>query len=155
MAQAVRCPPVTMKILAQFQTIPCRIWGGQSSTGISFSPSTSVFPRWSVRFHKCSTLIHLSSMLHNLCNWQYQLITPLKTVWQWKFSSSWFPRLGTEKTSSPQYFWDTLNMKTISSHIITDSMHSPNTERSHTCLSIHHALFTQQLQAFSSHLYWK
>lgn len=100
-AQAVRCSCVTMEILAQFQTIPCWIWGGQS---------TSIFSCWSVRFHQCSVLIHLSPMLHNLCNWQYPPITPSKTVWQWQFSPSWFLRSRTENECHRYNISDTLRI---------------------------------------------
>jgi hypothetical protein len=44
MAQAVSRRPLTAEARVRSRVSPCVICGGQSGTGTSFSPSTSVFP---------------------------------------------------------------------------------------------------------------
>jgi hypothetical protein len=44
MAQTVSCWPPTAEARVRSRVSPCGICGGQSGTGTSFSPSSSVFP---------------------------------------------------------------------------------------------------------------
>jgi hypothetical protein len=55
MTQAVSRRPLTAEARFRYRVSPCGICGGQSGTGIGFSPSTSVFP---CQFHSTGAPLH-------------------------------------------------------------------------------------------------
>jgi hypothetical protein len=63
MAQAVSRRPLTAEDRVRSQVGPCGICGGQSGTGIGFSPSTSVFP---CQFHSTGATLQGKTKKTNL-----------------------------------------------------------------------------------------
>jgi hypothetical protein len=66
-ADVVKCRPLTTEASALSYSKPCEIYGGQSSTGMGFSPGTMIFP---CDFHSTnaplSHFILLNQTLNNL-----------------------------------------------------------------------------------------
>jgi hypothetical protein len=60
MAQAVSRRPLTAVPRVRSRVSPCGICGGQSGTGIGFSPSTSVFP---CQFHSTGAPLHEKTLI--------------------------------------------------------------------------------------------
>jgi hypothetical protein len=63
MAQAVSGRPFTAEVRVRSQVNLCGIYGGQSGTGTSFSPSTSVFP---CQFHSIGAPLQRKTKKTNL-----------------------------------------------------------------------------------------
>jgi hypothetical protein len=63
MAQAVSRRPLTAEARVRARVNPCGICGGQSGTGIGFSPSSSVFP---CQYH--STVALRTHIIWVMCN---------------------------------------------------------------------------------------